>query len=144
MEAKKNKKFFEYNGAKVPSIGLGTAYMNSDISEVIYSSIKEGTRLIDTALNYGSEEGIGKGIKRAIEEGIVKREDLFITTKGNDETTDPEEEIKSSLKLLGLEYVDLYLEHWPKFFIYSENGEKINKIPMHVIWPIMEGLVEKG
>ena len=94
MEEKNNKKFFEYNGAKIPSIGLGTAYMNSDISEVIYSAIKEGTRLIDTALNYGSEEGIGKGIKRAIEEGIVKREDLFITTKGNDETTNPEEDIK--------------------------------------------------
>ena len=100
--------------------------------------------MIDTALNYGSEEWIGKGIKRAIEEGIVKREDLFFTTKGNDETTDPEEEIKSSLKLLVLEYVDLYLEHCLKFFNYNENGEKINKIPMHVIWPIMEGLVEKG
>ena len=54
----------------------------------------------DTALNYDSEEGIGKGIKRAIEEGIVKREDLFITTKGNDETTDTEEEIKSSLNII--------------------------------------------
>ena len=39
MEEKNNKKFFEYNGAKIPSIGLGTAYMNSDISEVIYSAI---------------------------------------------------------------------------------------------------------
>ena len=144
METNITPKFFEYKGIKIPSIGLGTAYMTSDISEVIYSSIKEGTRLIDTALNYGSEKGIGKGIKRAIEEGIVKREDLFITTKGNDETTDPEEDIKSSLELLGLEYIDLYLEHWPKFFKYNENGEKINKIPMHVLWPLMESLVEKG
>ena len=144
METKIIQKFFEYNGAKIPSIGLGTAYMNCDISELIYSSIKKGTRLIDTALNYGSEKGIGKGIKKAIDEGIVKREDLFITTKGNDETTDPEAEIKKSLELLGLEYIDLYLEHWPKFFKYNEKGEKINKIPMHVIWPIMESLVEKG
>ena len=119
METDIIPKFFENKGIKIPSIGLGTAYMTSDISEVIYSSIKEGTRLIDTALNYGSEKGIGKGIKRAIEEGIVKREDLFITTKGNDETTDPEEDIKSSLELLGLEYIDLYLEHWPKFFKYN-------------------------
>ena len=91
MASKTIAKFFEFNGAKVPSVGLGTAFMTSDISEVVYSSIKDGTRLIDTASRYGSEEGIGKGIKRAIEEGIVKREDLFVTTKlGNHEITDPE------------------------------------------------------
>ena len=81
MSENKITKYFEYNGAKVPSIGLGTAFMTSDIAEVVYSSIKDGTRLIDTASKYGSEEGVGKGIKRAIDEGIVKREDLFITTK---------------------------------------------------------------
>ena len=47
--------------------------MTCNIPEVVYSSIKNGTRLIDIALNYGSKEGIGKGIKKAIEEGIVKR-----------------------------------------------------------------------
>ena len=145
MDGKSVAKFFEYNGAKVPSIGLGTAFMTSDISEVVYSSIKDGTRLIDTASKYGSEEGVGKGIKRAIEEGIVKREDLFITTKlGNHEITDPEAAIKRSLKILGLDYIDLYLEHWPKFFNYNEKGEKTDIMPMHVIWPIMESLVEKG
>ena len=145
MEAKGISKFFEYNGAKVPSIGLGTAFMTSDISEVVYSSIKDGTRLIDTASRYGSEEGVGKGIKRAIEEGLVKREDLFITTKlGNNEIKDPEEAIKRSLKTLGLDYIDLYLEHWPKFFQYNEEGEKNDKMPMHVIWPLMESFVEKG
>ena len=78
--------------------------MTSDISEVIYSSIKDGTRLIDTASRYGSEEGIGKGIKRAIDEGIVKREDLFITTKlGKREMTEAEEAIKRSLKALGVD-----------------------------------------
>ena len=144
MEAKNIQKFFECNGAKIPTIGLGTHAITSDISELIYTSIKNGIRLIDTALNYGTEEGIGKGIKKAIEEGIVKREDLFITTKGNDEWTDPEDELKKSLKMLGLDYVDLYLEHWPKFFKYNEKHEIINKLPMHVVWPIMEKLVEKG
>ena len=138
-------KFFLYNGAKVPSIGLGTAFMTSDIAEVVYSSIKDGTRLIDTASKYGSEEGVGKGIKRAIDEGIVKREDLFVTTKlANYEKKDPESAIKQSLKTLGLDYVDLYLEHWPKFFDYEENNNKINMMPMHKIWPLMENLVEKG
>ena len=145
MSENKICKFFEYNGAKVPSIGLGTAFMTSDIAEVVYSSIKDGTRLIDTASKYGSEEGVGKGIKRAIDEGIVKREDLFVTTKlANYEKTDPESAIKQSLKTLGLDYVDLYLEHWPKFYDYGENDKKINMMPMHKIWPIMENLVEKG
>ena len=90
-------KNFESRNTKIPSIGIGTALMTSDISEVIYSSIKDGTRLIDTASRYGSEEAIGKGIKRAIEEGIVKREDLFITTKlGKLEMTEAEEAIKRS------------------------------------------------
>ena len=145
MSENKICKFFEYNGAKVPSIGLGTAFMTSDIAEVVYSSIKDGTRLIDTASKYGSEEGVGKGIKRAIDEGIVKREDLFVTTKlANYEKKDPESAIKQSLKTLGLDYVDLYLEHWPKFFDYEENNNKINMMPMHKIWPLMENLVEKG
>ena len=145
MSENKICKFFEYNGAKVSSIGLGTAFMTSDIAEVVYSSIKDGTRLIDTASKYGSEEGVGKGIKRAIDEGIVKREDLFVTTKlANYEKKDPESAIKQSLKTLGLDYVDLYLEHWPKFYDYEENNNKINMMPMHKIWPLMEKLVEKG
>jgi D-xylose reductase len=145
MSENKIFKFFEYNGAKVPSIGLGTAFMTSDIAEVVYSSIKDGTRLIDTASKYGSEEGVGKGIKRAIDEGIVKREDLFVTTKlANYEKKDPESAIKQSLKTLGLDYVDLYLEHWPKFYDYEENNNKINMMPMHKIWPLMEKLMEKG
>ena len=45
---------------------------------------------------------------------------------------------------MGLDYVDLYLEHWPKFFDYEENNNKINMMPVHKIWPLMEKLVEKG
>lgn len=97
MATKGIAKFFEYNGAKIPAIGIGTAYMSSNIiSDVIYSSIKDGTRLIDTAAVYGSEEGVGKGIKRAISEGIVKREDLFVTTKlSKFDMAKPEESVKN-------------------------------------------------
>ena len=138
MSSKTLPKYFESRNTKVPSIGIGTAFMTSDISEVIYSSIKDGTRLIDTASRYGSEEGIGKGIKRAIDEGIVKREDLFITTKlGKREMTEAEEAIKRSLKSLGVNYIDLYLLHWPKFFNYNEKGEKTHLMPLHKIWPII-------
>ena len=121
MASKNLPKYYECQKTKVPSLGIGTAYMTTDISEIIYSSIKDGTRLIDTAAVYGSEEGVGKGVQRAIKEGIVKREDLFITTKlSKFEMTNPDSAIKKSLQRLGLDYIDLYLIHWPKFFDYDK------------------------
>ena len=138
-------KYFKSGNTKIPSIGIGTAYMTSDISEIIYSSIKDGTRLIDTAAVYGSEQGVGKGIKKAIKEGIIKREDLFVTTKLSIyDMINPEKGIKNSLKNLDLDYIDLYLIHWPKFFDYDKEGKKIHLAPLHKTWPLMESFIEKG
>ena len=142
--AKNLPKYFQYNKAKIPTIGLGTAYM-SNVAEVVFSSIKDGTRLIDTAAVYGTESGVGKGIKKAIDEGLVKREDLFIVTKlSKFDIKNPELAIKNSLKKLGLNYIDLYLLHWPKFFDYKGKKEKTNIVPMHILWPNIENLVQKG
>ena len=144
MRSKTLPKFFGNKNVKIPSLGIGTAYMSS-VSEVIFASIKDGTRLIDTAAVYGTENGVGKGIKKAIDQGIVKREDLFITTKlAKYNINDPESAIKNSLKMLGLDYIDLYLIHWPKFFDYMGKNKKTNIVPMHVLWPLMENLVTKG
>ena len=139
-------KFFKVQNAQIPTVGLGTLDMTSNICEVVYNSIKDGVRLIDTAANYGSEEGVGKGIKKAIDEGIVKREDLFITTKLDiHERVDSEQAIKNSLKKLGLTYLDLYLDHWPKFFECEKGtNKKTNMLPLHKLWAIMESFVEKG
>ena len=68
------------NGLSCPLMGLGNTGMQN-IEEVVYHSIKDGTRLIDTASRYKNEVEVGKGIKKAIDEGIVKREDLFVITK---------------------------------------------------------------
>ncbi len=146
MEQTLPKYFTLSKDGKVPSIGIGTAGMKKEtICDVIYSSIKAGTRLIDTAQIYGTEEGVGLGIKKAIDEGIVKREDLFVTTKlSARDRNDPEESLEESLKKLQLDYVDLYLDHWPKFFDYNEKGEKINIRPLHILWPLLESFVEKG
>ena len=127
-------------------LGLGTAQIGNtkNISEVVYNSIKSGVRLIDTAEVYGSEVGVGLGIKKAIEEGIVKREDLFIITKCYPYSkNDPENAIKNSLKNLKLDYVDLYLDHWPAFVEINEKGENYNLNPMHILWPKFESLIEK-
>ena len=65
---------------EIPYIGLGTHRIDNTVL-VIYNSIKDGLRLIDTAFKHGNEEEIGKGIKKAIEDGLCKREDLFIIGK---------------------------------------------------------------
>jgi len=99
------------NGEKCPAIGLGTCRINN-VEEVVYQSIKDGTRLIDTASRYKNEEQVGKGIKRALDENIVKREDLFIVTKcWLSDKNDPEAALNISLQKLQLSYVDLYLDH---------------------------------
>ena len=133
------------NNLKCPVIGQGTADIGNinKISEVIYNSIKNGSRLIDTASIYNSEEGIGLGLKKIFEEKICKREDLFIITKFNIyERNNPEESLINSLKKLQLDYVDLLLDHWPMSYLYS-NGEKININPLHIVWEKMEQCVFK-
>ena len=85
-----------------PILGLGTSHMQN-IEEVIYQSIKDGTRLIDTASKYENEEEVGKGIKKAINDGIVTREELFVVTKcWITQKEDPEKALRESLAILTL------------------------------------------
>ena len=131
-----------YNNYDIPLIGLGTSRIEN-VEEVVYHSIKDGIRLIDTAFKYGNEEEIGKGIKRAIDEGIVKREDLFIVDKlWIDDKSNPEKALRESLKKLKLDYIDLYLDHWPSGDILIKDKEA-KTVPIFELWPKMEQLVEK-
>ena len=123
------------SGYKMPMLGLGTwTQDNATAEESVYTAIREGYRLIDTARYYGNESGVGKGVRRAISEGIITREDIFITTKimpGN--YTDPDSAIDASNNALGLEYIDLMLIHQPGYNdegVYSalERGVKAGKI----------------
>ena len=131
------------NGLECPLIGVGTCNIKN-VEEVIYQSIKDGVRLIDTAAKYENEEDVGKGIKRAIDENIVKREDLFVVTKcwiANKK--DPESALKTSLNKLQLSYVDLYLDHWPCGKDYTGEN-KWEFVSVKDMWPKFESLVEKG
>lgn len=117
------------NGIQMPWIGLGSYKMND--GDVVESSVKHaihtGYRSIDTAAFYGNEEGIGKAVK----ESGVSREELFITTKvwntnqGYEPTLQAFEE---SRKKLGLEYLDLYLIHWPVKGQYKETWRAIEHL----------------
>ncbi len=103
------------NGIKMPIIGLGTCtFTNEEAEEAVYTAIKNGYRLIDTAQYYGDEVGVGKGVRKAIDEGIVKREDIFATSKIY-ASTDHNKAIEKSLSNLDLDYIDLLLIHQPGF-----------------------------
>jgi diketogulonate reductase-like aldo/keto reductase len=133
------------NGMKMPRVGLGT-YEVKDLPNIVYNSIKDGVRSIDTAWYYKNEKQVGEGVKKAINDGLVKREDLFIITKvWPSHKRRVEESMKESLTNLGLDYVDLYLDHCP-IPIYNDpkTGIDTEPIPIHEFWPVMEGLVKKG
>ena len=115
------KEFVLSNGVKVPALAYGTWLIkNKDASKCVKMAIEAGYRHIDTAQAYGNEEGVGKGIK----ESGIKREDLFITTKVKAEYKSykrAKNSIDSSLKKLGVDYLDLVLIHCPQPWILFRN-----------------------
>ena len=105
------------SGDRMPAIGLGLWKIPTDVcSDVVYNALKEGYRCLDSACDYGNEAEVGQGIKRAIDEGVVKREELWITSKLWN-TYHRKEHVREAcvrtLKDLKLEYLDLYLVHFP-------------------------------
>ena len=101
------------NGVSMPILGIGTfALSDSEAEESVYWALRDGYRLIDTARIYGDEAGVGRAIRRAIDEGLVTREEIFVTTKmwtsdyGNGDAA-----INASLERLGLDYIDLMILH---------------------------------
>ena len=106
-------------GAKMPLEGFGVFQIPDakECEEVVYNAIKTGYRLLDTAAAYANEEAVGKGVARAIADGLTTREELFITTKVwvNDMKSEDAayEAVKVSLGKLAMDYVDLILLHQP-------------------------------
>lgn len=99
------------NGVEMPMLGLGTWKMNdAEVETAVGYALEAGYRHIDTATLYGNERGVGK----AVRESRIPRDEIFVTTKllpGDFPV--PEQAFAKSLELLGLDYVDLYLIHWP-------------------------------
>ena len=112
------------NGIKMPLEGFGVFQIPdaAECEQAVYDAIKVGNRLIDTAAAYMNEEATGKAIKRAIVDGIVTREELFVVTKlwVQDYSYEAAKKaIDLSLKKLSLDYVDGYLLHQPYGDIYG-------------------------
>lgn len=107
-------------GEAIPAIGLGTfgsdAYSAEQVSQAVYGAIKAGYRLIDCAAIYQNEAQIGEVLARVLDEGIVRREALFIASKVWNDMHGEGEVIRScekSLADLRLGHLDLFLVHWP-------------------------------
>ncbi|KXT03993.1 hypothetical protein AC578_9224 [Pseudocercospora eumusae] len=110
-------------GAKIPAVGLGTWQSPAgEVKAAVAHALKSGYRHIDAAFVYGNENEVGEGLKEAFDSGI-KREDVFVTSKlWCTYHRTPEKCLDEGLKKLGLDYVDLYLVHWPAPVPMNPNG----------------------
>ncbi|ESP00398.1 hypothetical protein LOTGIDRAFT_140773 [Lottia gigantea] len=143
------------NGQLMPVLGYGTwnFLKENQIRDAVSVAIDVGYRHIDTASVYKTEPEIAEAVEGKIKDGVVKRSDLFITSKLWSTYHDPEWvefALKESLKALKTDYLDLYLIHWPfadsddkESFLY-EDGLRPSKIKLLDTWRAMEELVLKG
>lgn len=126
-----------HNGVKMPWFGLGVFKVEEgpELVNAVKTAIKHGYRSIDTAAIYKNEEGVGTGIREGMKEAGISREDLFVTSKVWNTDLGYESTIKAyetSLNKLSLEYLDLYLIHWPVEGKYKE------------AWRALEDLYKEG
>lgn len=134
------KKLTLNDGHTIPTLGFGTyKCTRQEGTKAVRFALENGYRLIDTAAVYGNEEAVGQGIK----ESNIPREEIFITTKlwreklGYNST---KKELAESLKKLGVQYLDLYLIHWPANAKNYANWQKTNSLT----WRALEELQAEG
>lgn len=119
-----------HNGMKLPNMGFGVWQIPKGVTaHCVKLALKAGYRYIDTAAAYHNEKEVGEGIRQAMEEYGIKREEIFVSTKlwndhrGYDKAV---EAIETSLNNLGLDYIDLYMLHWPAVAKWHDNWRDIN------------------
>ena len=145
-------------GAEIPAIGMGTfgsdRFSCDQVAEAVKGAISIGYRLFDCAEIYGNQDKIGNVFKEVLDSGLVKREELWITSKvWNNMHDKVVESCEQSLKDLQLDYLDLFLVHWPFPNHHPEGCEITSRCPdakpyIHEnfmkTWAQLESLVERG
>lgn len=143
------------NGLDVPAIGLGTwKSAPGEVGKAVKEAIRLGYRHIDCAAIYGNEKEIGEALKQVFDEGLVRREDLWITSKLWNNAHQKDRVIgalEQTLSDLQLSYLDLYLIHWPVAFkpdvmnaTKPEDFLSLQEVPINETWKMMEMAQEKG
>lgn len=149
-------------GHPMPQVGFGLWKVdNATCANTVYNAIKVGYRLFDGACDYGNEKEAGEGVARAIKDGLVKREDLFLVSKlwNTFHDGDKVEPIcKKQLADWGIDYFDLYIIHFPVALKHVEpevryppgwaydgkDDVQLSNASIQETWTAMESLVEKG
>lgn len=143
-------------GARIPAVGLGTWQSEGDVCiEAVETALKVGYRHIDCAHLYGNEMEVGKALANAFSGGL-KRDEVFLTSKlycATNSHKRVENSVRVSLKSLGVEYLDLYLVHWPESSSFGDatdrpwkSGSEYKQFlhRLNPTWKAMEELVEMG
>ncbi|CAG8558281.1 14434_t:CDS:2 [Acaulospora morrowiae] len=156
MVSTKNALILKSSGNPMPFVGLGLWQVPKDkAADVVFNGLQIGYRLLDNASDYGNEKEVGDGIKKAIEHGIVKREDIFVTSKlwnTNHKREHVRPALERTLKDLGLDYLDLYLIHFPVSLEYVDPSVRYpagwfgsdENVTARETWEAMEELVDAG
>lgn len=143
------------NNDAMPVLGLGTWKSEpGEVYEAVKTAIKLGYRHIDCAPVYGNEVEVGKALAESFDEGIVSREEMWITSKLWNDNHAPEHvgpAISKTLQDLRLDYLDLFLIHWPinlkhgiGFPQKADDFVSLEELPLIDTWSAMEELVDKG
>lgn len=156
---------FALGGDNLPAVGFGLWKIDKpDTANLVHAAVEAGYRHLDSAADYGNEKEAGEGIKSALAAGLCQREELWVTSKLWNTYHRPEHvraACEKTLSDLGLDYLDLYLIHFPialKFvdfdvryppeWFFDPDAEvprmEIDPVPLHQTWAAMEDLKESG